>query len=202
MFRKLRLAFLASIILVATAFVGTTSASASDWHLAKLDSVASSIAGHPVSVLCERSAATWVDVSRYQRGEGDGLYGFTFAPNITDPYGNVNVIYLNPTACETFHVYAANGWGKPGAARDAGLHWLAGAALTLVHESVHQFGYTDEGATECEAMRLMPQALPYYFGVPAKIKVHRRRVRNPMFSRLLAWTRYWHNGLAPEYQAC
>ena len=49
---------------------------------------------------------------------------------------------------------AANGWGSNAAAMDAGLYWLAGAALTLVHESIHQYGVSDEAVTECTALKV------------------------------------------------
>jgi hypothetical protein len=197
----IKIAVATSVIFVAAALAATTTAKAADWHLARLDSVATAVAGHPVSVYCGSSEAEWVDVSRAIIDDGDNLLGFTYPTANTDPFGNVNEIYLNPRACTTFQIYFANGWGTTAAARDAGLYWLAGAALTLVHESIHQSGVADEGQTECAAIKLMPKALPAFFGVPRTITVHHRRVVNPTFTRLLAWGKVWHQGTPPEYQA-
>jgi hypothetical protein len=199
--KRLRSAVVLSSLVVVGALMMTTTASAADWHLAKLDSVASSIAGHPVSVYCDSSQAEWVDVSRATSGAGDGLLGFTYGPNAVDPFGNSNTIYLNPTACTTFQTYAANGWGTTLAARDAGMYWLGGAALTLVHESIHQSGNADEGQTECAAIKQLPTDLSTLFGVPTTITVHGSRVANPTYNRLLGWANFWHKSTPPQYQA-
>jgi hypothetical protein len=196
------------VALIALALAGASAATAADWHLARLDAVASSVAGHPVSVYCEGSRAEWVDVERHMGFDGDSLAGFTFNPGVDDPFGNLNMVYIEPSACEALHVYSAMGWGAIGAANDAGLRPLGTAGLTLVHEAVHQRGVSDEGQTECAAYRMMPTLWTSQFGVKPKIwtwaRVGRRMVHrfvaNPTYTRLMAWTKADHNSLPSQYR--
>jgi hypothetical protein len=196
------------VALVAVALACASAATAADWHSGRLDAVASSVAGHSVSVYCEDSRAEWVDVERAMGLDGDSLAGFTWSPGEADPLGNSNTVYIEPEACEPLHVYAAMGWGTTRAANDAGLFRLASAGLMLVHEAVHQRGIGDEAQTECTAFRLMPKLWTSQFGVKpyirAWVKVRKRMVHrlvpNPTYMRLMTWTKADHAAQPAAYR--
>ena len=195
------------VALIALALASASAATAADWHLARLDAVASSVAGHSVSVYCEDSRAEWVDIERALGSDGDSIAGFMWGPG-EDPIGNVDTVYIEPSACRALHVYSANGWGTTRGANDAGLLPLGMAGLTLVHEAVHQRGIDDEGQTECTAYQMMPKLWTSQFGVKPKIWTWRkmgkrmvhRFVANPTYTRLMTWTQADHNGLPAEYR--
>jgi len=196
-----------AVAVVASSLALAATASAADWQLGQADAVASSVAGHGVSVYCEDSRAEWVDVERAMGLDGDSLGGFTWAPGSPDPFGNVDTVYVQPESCTALHLFA-QGWGTNWAAQDAGLYWLAMAGSVLVHESVHQRGISDEGMAECTAYRLMPTAWTSQFGIrkTARVKtVVRHRVRyrtvaNPVYVRLMQWTKAIHDTLSPAYR--
>ena len=161
----------------------------------RLDSIASAIANRPMTVWCETSELDW-DVSYDQWG----TYGF-FVPRYPD------AVYLSPSACKPLQIALSNGrFGYV----DAGLHPLAIGLLTLVHESVHAAGVSDEALTECHAVRLLPsyagQFVPKTYSATKLFKrgkrIVRRQIRysNPDFSKLLSWVRWHHDRLPAEYR--
>src|SRR5215471_4079533 len=211
--RVLAAAILVLVVAAVTAGAATAS-SRGNWNLDRINQVASSIAGHPVGVYCEDSNAEWVDVSRAFGGTGDGLMGFTWGPNVTDPFGNVNAIYLNPQSCVAFHIFDGEGWGTNTAAADAGVFWLADAIIALTHESQHQAGVTDEGVAQCNAITALRNGLiTSAYGIPTKISqmtIKKNRhgklvkvrvvVANPVYYRLLSWINVIHSTDAPIYK--
>jgi hypothetical protein len=193
LFRSTKLA--TAFAVAATALAAT--ASASNAPDARLDQLATKVAGHPVSVWCESSWQDWVDVERLLPGSPD-LYGFTIPTHS-------NVVYLQPTVCETLHVLLANNY------YDTGDYWTAIAIHTLVHESLHQKGFADEGATDCAALALDPsvdaQFVPETYTSSKWVRMKKRLVRrkvtaaNPDFARLVSWQHWFHNNaFPPEYR--
>lgn len=193
---------LRSIIVAAAAFLAFAApAAAGSWPDARLDQAASSVAGHPVFVYCEDDWVEWYNTFRVNQN----VFGFTY---LSRP-----VVFVNPRECLTLHALV-NG-------ADVGTFYASIALLTLVHESVHQRGISDEGITECTALPLVPGIATAYFGIPQTApqeytasvvkRVGRRRVTvqvvrtrqvpNPYLDRLAADTRAWHNILPDNYRA-
>jgi hypothetical protein len=198
-------------ILAVTALVlyaGGT-ASAANWPHAKLNRMASEIAGKPVSVHCEGDAWVWDDFAYGQLGiPGEYLDGFT--------YTNEAIVYLAPHQCERLHIAIETGY------HDAGLAYVTASLLTLAHEASHQRNpYGTEAQTECAAMPLVVPLAVKHLGVPQTIPVKRvkrvwkrvgeRRVRvskvvtvrvtNPELKRMSQWVKTWHSILPAEYKA-
>lgn len=178
---------------------------------ATLNAVASNVAGHPVSVWCETSDRGWVDLeNQHNTGEDDG---FTVQGEPT--------VYLAPRICDTLEYMLGYGY------QATGLLWDALAIKTLLHESVHQRGITDEGVTDCTALSLLPQYVTD-FGIPATVsatsytrvtravritfgvrhKVVRystmvpstTQVPNPDLQKLENYAESWHKSLPASYQ--
>jgi hypothetical protein len=196
MFRTLlRPVTLAMLSTLAAVLAGT--ASASNAPDARLDQIATTVAGHPVSVWCETSWQDWVDVER-QLPDSPDLYGFT-SPSRS------NVIFVQPTVCETLHVLLDNSY------YDTGDYWTAIALHTLVHESLHQRGISDEGATDCAALSIDPsvdsafvsKTYTYTRWVRVRNRVVKRKITaaNPDFTRVIAWQHWFHNNaFPPQYR--
>jgi hypothetical protein len=176
---------------------------AADWHMPQLDQAASLVSGHATPVWCSDSEADWVYVQQVYgggfRGYSDNLLGFT-RPTI-DAW-----VFINPRACLAFHLAYQAG------IHDAGLYWLAGAMLTLIHESIHQRGVSDEAQTECAAITAFAGDATSVFGVPrfvtvkvlkrihGRLRLVPRQVPNPDLARLVAWAHVWHAMTPPAYR--
>lgn len=177
----------------------------------RLDNVATSVAGHPVSVYCYHDASEWVGVE-YAHALPTEADGFTLV-------GRENIIYLAPRICDTLEAMLAP------AIHDAVGPYMAGLALkVLLHESTHQYGVLDEGAADCNALALLRQYAVSSFGytetvtvkVPRartiKVKVGKvtKKVRttvlvsavvpNPALDALSQWALTWHHALPANYQ--
>jgi len=218
----MKVKFIAAILAVCGIAIFSATASAStkgNWNLDHANSAASAIAGHSVAVYCEDSWGEWVDVTRaFGYPSGDGLYGFTFQPGITDPFGNFNAIYLNPQSCYALHVFDYNGWGSNRAVTDAGISVLAYAFIALTHEAQHQAGVTDEGQAQCNAITMLTQgnALTSIYGISPRISTWRyvlkhtkhsvrivkvrQMVTNPIYTEMLSWINGIHSDDPPEYK--
>jgi hypothetical protein len=202
------------IVIVSLAVISAAmaaKANAANWQDSRLDSVASIVAGHSVSVYCEDSRAEWVDIERAMGNSGDDLGGFTWLPGAADPFGNYNTVYIQPESCDALHVFGYN-WGTNGGAMDAGMYWFAQAVAILTHESVHQRGIADEGLTECTSYHLLPQVYVNQFNIKRTVSVKTvakvrgkfrtvyKRVANPILARLLVWNKAIHNTMPAEYR--
>lgn len=192
------------IFVVAFALVYIAGARAAS-HDTRLDAVASAVAGHPVVAVCADNDHEWVSWEDQSAGgaELDGFTQITVGPNI----------YLAPRICNTLEADLQNG---PSAVGD---YWLGLAIKTIIHESVHQRGITDESVTDCTALTLVKQYAVSSFGfaptvtrqVIASKKVKGKRVLyvkqvtvpNPALADLYAWALAWHRALPANYQgAC
>jgi hypothetical protein len=177
-----------------------------------LDAVATAVAGKPLTVHCETDWLVWIKAFESVGENGTFVNGFT---NL-----EAAVVYVNPRQCETLHAML-NGWS-------VGTYYAASALLTLVHESVHQRGITDEGVTDCTALPLVPGIATSSFQIPATVseqylapvkrqlvfRVNGKRivrtvttqgsrfrvVPNPWLSSLVADALAWHRAKPPEYQ--
>jgi hypothetical protein len=182
---------LAAAIAPAPAFAANRSS-------ARLDAVAADVAGHPVTVWCETSWASWLTtVAAEDPGSGvaaEDVNGFT---TMDRP-----VVYVSPRQCETLS--AATEFGH----QRVGSYYLASAMLTLVHEAVHQRGVTDEGVTDCTALSLLPRVATRFFGYHATARVTvrshgrlvQRTVTDPALTDLLAFAKGWHRSKPAAYQ--
>lgn len=213
--RKYILALLV-VVAACAVFAGTAGASTkSNWPNAQLDSAASSVAGHPVTVWCEDSWGDWIHAGDHYSEDWSYLLGFTF---ISQPE-----IFVNPQVCETLHALVSG--------LDVGAYHASQAILTLAHESVHQRGISDESVTDCTAYPLVPGLAANFFGVPrtvnekrivsytkavvkrangrtVKVKVRAQKVvwkavANPYLNLLGAYAQAWHKSAPAAYQgAC
>jgi hypothetical protein len=207
--KKLIIGLLACL---AVAVAAVPVASADNWSESKLDTAATTIAGHPTQVWCEDSWSAWIHLGDSVEQNWDGLYGFTF---MDDP-----VVYINPDQCLQLHLLLAGG--------DVGTANASMALLTLAHEASHQAGYADEGDAECHALPLLDDLAVGYFGVPATASVpytasvkkkvgvrvnghtvvrtvttktvKYKRVRNPWLTRLERDAQIWHDIAPAEYR--
>lgn len=146
----------------------------------RLDAVAAEIAGHPVNVWCETDSAEWSRmVSAVFGPTVDPIYvrGYTLYSSTT-----VNVA---PIVCATLLWEIGGRQGTPPPYLPRGV-----ALLTLVHESVHQRGVTDEGIADCIAIKLLPRFVGTLYGIPAKVaqrkyvyRWKRVRVKGKLVSR-------------------
>jgi hypothetical protein len=183
--------------IAAFAAPAVSAASAPD---SRLDALASSIAGHPVTVWCESSWGDWIHTGDSINVDFSDLLGFTNQTSTT--------IYISPGVCETWHVLLNNSY------IDSGDFWTALAIHTLVHESVHQRGIADEGAADCTALQLDP-AVDGKFVAPTftvsrqvavgsgknrRIVTRKVTVANQDYQRVVAWQHFFHKTAPPEYQ--
>ena len=204
----LRLTTLALACAAALVMAGT--ASAENWKDARLDAVASHIAGKPVQVHCEDSWYEWINSGEQQDEDWSVLLGLTY---LSEP-----LVYINPDGCETLHALLELG------PRAVGVYHAAGAVQTLVHEAVHQRGITDEGDTDCTALSLVDDVAVRHFGykrterVPYTVTTTTKRKVNGRWTTIRSTAvRYrqqpsqtlkdfhtmavgWHKAAPPEYQ--
>lgn len=151
----------------------------------RLSTIASGVAGRPVTVWCAVTEAAWLEA----------LWGAASPPGANQEQhpsmaGRAGVpdndsTQLAPLICRTLERWLR---GKSTPTIDN----LGPAILTLVHESIHLRGVRDEGQAECTALREMVPVAQQSFGI---------RKRETM--RVLmqgAWAE--HNFLPPKYRAC
>jgi hypothetical protein len=137
------------IALAALVLVSATSASASAPagfnEAVKLEPAASFVAAKPVTVYCANSEYTWEQ------------YGGTSTEHGLATPGS-SEIKIDPDGCRYLRT-ALNMHKIPDG--------FGAALLVLVHESIHARGETDEGITDCDAVREMPRVAVKFFGVKA-----------------------------------
>ena len=177
-----------------------------------------------MSVYCESSYLEWGQIEQ-TIGNID-VEGFTWAPPTPAPAPfATGWIYLSPPICESLHAILDDGFDA------VGPFWGSLAVKTVVHESIHQRGVTDESVTDCTALQELDTYLPA-FGVPAtatttvlKRKTTRKRIKvaagkyrtititsmvptnvtipNPEIATINQWAAAWHKALPAAYQgAC
>ena len=117
--------------------------------------MASSVAGHSVSVWCEDSYIDWVAAENYLKSSE--LDGFTFQGQTT--------VWLSPYVCQNLHHLLTSGLGY----QAVDPLWSARAIETLIHEAVHQRGISDEAQTDCLAMAEVERYAVGSFGFPATV---------------------------------
>lgn len=182
-------------------------------HSANVDALASEVAGKPVSVHCETNADTWRELVN-QNFEPDPI------SNMIAGFTNLREakVFLGPQICQA--LIQAERFG----AVNAGLLPFSLAILTLVHETIHQRGITDENQTSCAAKKETPAIAEKYYGikqyvfqtklVPAfkvvrvagksvRVKTmasKRVRVLNPQYVALVTYIGLWHNELPEGYR--
>ena len=187
--------------IAAVAFAIAATAARAAYQDPKLNAVASAVAGHPVIASCATGAHEW---SQFEDVAGLAFEtdGFTFV-------GRDNVIYLAPRICDI--LLADFSYGVTA----VGDYWNGLAIKTIIHESVHQRGITDESVTDCTALKLVKQ-YALSFGYAAKVtqvsyvRVKEGRYRrvtklvaNPALDRLYQSAVAWHKQLPIAYQvAC
>ena len=174
----------------------------------QLDSAASDVAGHPVTVECVFAASLWLSEV------GSSVDG-SFIDGFTTP-GAETTIHLGPAPCDALYGLTTGD--------DVGAVEAARGLLTLAHEAVHQRGVTDEGVTDCTALPLVPGLATKVFGIPAtvvqtvtatrtivgRIGKRSKRVRvsyvktvgvpNPYLAALAADAERWHRLHLAAYQ--
>lgn len=194
--RHLTLALAVAILAIAPV------AAAANNPSTQLDVIATSVAGKPVTVWCETSWPSWLNLAA-QNGVTEAG-GFTYI-------GGAPVVYVAPDVCVELHALADH--------EDVGAFFAAEALRILAHESVHQSGVSNEATTDCKAVSLVPTLATKFFGVPAKVTQRRivlawrrlagRRVRvptvqtrmvpNPYLARLKAAALKWHDAQPAQY---
>lgn len=180
----------------------------------RLDAVATSVAGHPVQVSCGSTPTDWAATEAANHSvEADG---FTFIGQVSTT--GAGIIYLAPRICDTLEALLSPYHD------DVGPYWASLAIKTIIHESIHQRGVTDESVTDCTALTLVQQYAVSSFGYPATVstttlvkktvvvrvaRVVRKvttyvpktvTVPNPALAELQADAVAWHHALPPVYQ--
>src|SRR5262249_29249527 len=148
--KKMRVLVSSLAFAVLLSALSVSSASAATITDARLDQVARDVSGYPIRVLCETSFDTW----RHDWDQDDNITESGTASG--DP--RHCVVSLSPPACSPLLAALDHG---PSA---AGTRWGALAILTLLHVALYQgkveagtiHGWRLEGATNCEALRLVP----------------------------------------------
>lgn len=115
----------------------------------RLDSIASTFAGKPVTVHCETNADTWDDmVIAASKGtqRGNDFNGYAFPGQAT--------AFVGPVPCNALLVALRQGY------RAAGLWFSTLGLMTVLHEAVHLRGERDEGVADCTALAAFPDFLP------------------------------------------
>lgn len=171
-------------------------------HDARLDTVATAIAGHPVVAVCADSTVEWATWETQVAGgiELDGFTQLAVGPNI----------YLAPHICKTLLA------GLQVGPTAVGIYWYSLAIKTILHEAVHQRGITDEGMTDCTALTLVRQYALSSFGftltvpktvIASKLVKGKRvyftktiTVPNPALAMLDQYAHAWHAVLPANYQ--
>lgn len=200
------LALISAVVVLALSCAGTA-VSANNPN-PRLDAAASFVAGHPVTVWCETSWASWLQMTG----------GVSDASGFTNP-SQSSVVYVDPQVCLTFEMILAGS-----NVEDVGGSYTSQALLTLAHEAEHQKGLTDEGQTDCAALPLVPTLATQFFGVPktitqtvtayrtisVRVGKAKRRIResytktvsapNPYVTQLATDAEGWHKLKPPAYQ--
>lgn len=166
----------------------------------RLDTVATAVAGHPISVSCGDNSLDYAKTEQ-QAGLTFDTDGFTFV-------GRQPEIWLAPRVCDTLSALL-----NPAQHAQVGPLFAGLAIKVIIHESVHQRGISDEGLTDCTALGLVKQYAVSSFGYPATIKIvvykrlksgaYSRSVKtvpNPELAKVYAAALYWHRLLPPSYQ--
>lgn len=193
---KLAIAWFVGVIVAALIGVGIAKASYTD---ITLNTAASKIAGHPVTVACYSSGHEWVQAEDSAfPGQNFEADGFTFIGRTPA------VIYLSPRVCDTLE---ADLHGNP-----AGDYWNGLAIKVLLHEASHQAGIADEAGAECNALSLLKAYAPT-FGYALTVQrvtyvkvtktTYKRVVKtvpNPALASLSRWAEFWHHALPANYQ--
>jgi hypothetical protein len=179
---------------------------------AKLDAVASGVAGRPIAANC------YLDPDQYSWDftyDLWGIYGVWFSSMPND-------VFISPYSCEPLITQQSDGL------KDAGLRYFANGVRTLVHESFHarSNGVWSEADTEACAMKYLPRAVEQ-FGIYStktiavkqvktrwvRRKVHGRIVRyrtsrvvtvwrdiaNSDYAHILGWAGWYHDQAPPQY---
>lgn len=183
----------------ATANAVASRATAQAVQYPALNAVASAVAGHPVVASCATSTHEWASFED-KAGYTFEVDGFTFI-------GRESVIYLAPRICDTLMADLTEGPAS------VGPFWLGLAIKVILHESTHQAGVVDEGATDCLALSLVKSYAVSTFKVAATITkvvytktasgLYRRTVHtvpNPLLASIYASALRWHRLLPAEYQ--
>lgn len=116
----------------------------------RLSSIATEIVGKPVVVSCARTKDAWVGFSNLQGIPGGAARGFADQPD--------GVAYLTVNVCR-----ALEGWLRGKNAPT--ILTLGSEALTLVHETMHLRGISNEHAADCAALAELPRVLRIHFRV-------------------------------------
>lgn len=133
--------FLGALVIIAVLAVTriATAEAANSPHFT-LDSIASQVAGKPVSIHCETNNQDWdamVGVN-FPGRRGDQINGYA-VPGST-------VAFISPRACLPLQQALRTNY------RDAGLVFLTIGLHVLIHEAVHLRGVRNEGETDCAAL--------------------------------------------------
>lgn len=146
------------VLLVAVALLVVPVASASDVARVsyRLEPAASWVAGKPVAVMCGQDASGWRSLQeeflRHDDGTVDQALGFAGAGSA--------VIYLSPQTCLSLEGHD-RGIEAPFARFSTSLR-------VLTHEAIHARGETDEGVTDCLALRQMAAVGIKFFGFKSR----------------------------------
>lgn len=202
--------YLALLAALVAALCFAASASAGDWSDARLDVIATAVAGVPTHVYCENDFAEWDSISvNIVHSLPEALYGFTY------PTVSTANVYMQPHICQSLHVALTYG------PEEVGAYWFSLAAHVLDHEAMHKrLRSFDEGLVDCSALSTDPQVLRDYWHIPATVpqtyvsskivRRHGKRVRvpvlrttqvaNPFLAHVFAWDQAWHKSLPQQYQ--
>lgn len=141
-----------------------------------LNARAAYIAGKPVSVFCANDRVSWRD---FVTSTGD---------TVTDPHGvtltaGASETYLDPETCIAIQLRLGR--------EIVSLPVLGAALLVLTHEAEHMRGSSDEGVTECAALRALPGFLVAKWGF---------RTGRPAYKQIMAGARSFHERAASQYR--
>jgi hypothetical protein len=207
---RLTLATFAVMLMMSVAATAGMAGNDSD---ARLDAVATEVAGAPVAVWCETHWSSWILTGVDLFGEDwSFLRGFTIIGRPT--------VYISPADCETLHALLDG--------ESVGTYHAAIAIHVLAHEAMHQRGITNEGEADCAALPLVPELAVRHFGIPTTVPAARTvsvsrvvsrlvngkrvritvrtgrivqvQVKNPYLERLATDALRWHRSAPPEYQ--
>jgi hypothetical protein len=181
------------IAALASAFCCSSTAFASSraiWHMTTLDPVATDVAGFPLQVNASDNLTEWNELTAGTDAGPYTVLGFTAtfaAPGqqLYNPYDGLyydeyRVIWLNP---DIYNILV-NGTNDP--------YQLAGALMTLDHESMHQrLQSGDENRVNACALQDIPRLLTTDFGIPATVM---QTVSVPVKTRVRIRYRVRHHG--------
>lgn len=147
---------------------------------ATLNARAAYVAGKPVHAYCTNDGTAW---QNFVTSSGDTMpAGETFG--VTPTVGGTET-YLAPQTCAP--IRARMRGRKP-----SSLAALGGALDILTHEAIHLRGSSDEGQTECAAIRTLPAFLVARWGF---------RKNSPAFREVMRGARLYHDQLPAEYRS-